>query len=33
MTCTYSINFPPDATPDLKLTIIKAVIAIDMFYF
>jgi hypothetical protein len=29
--CTYSISFPPDATPELKLTIINAVISIDMF--
>ena len=31
--CTYTIIFPPDANLDLKLTIIKAVIAIDLFYF
>jgi hypothetical protein len=29
--CTYTINFPLDATPELKLTIINAVISIDMF--
>ena len=29
--CTYTIIFPNDATPDLKLTIINAVISIDMF--
>ena len=28
---TYTINFPLDATPELKLTIINAVISIDMF--
>lgn len=28
---TYSINFPEGAIPDLKLTIINAVISIDMF--
>ena len=28
--CTYSIRFPPDATPENKLTIINAVIAIDI---
>lgn len=31
--CTYTINFPLDATPELKLTIINAVISIDMFVF
>jgi len=31
--CTYTIIFPSDANLDLKLTIIKAVIAIDLFYF
>ena len=30
---TYTINFPLDATPELKLTIINAVISIDMFLF
>ena len=29
--CTYTINFPIDATPELKLTIINEVISIDMF--
>ena len=29
--CTYTINFPLDATRELKLTIINAVISIDMF--
>lgn len=29
--CTYKINFPGDATPEIKLTIINAVISIDMF--
>ena len=28
---TYTINFPPEATPEMKLTIINAVISIDMF--
>lgn len=28
---TYSINFPPDASPELKLSIINGVIAIDLF--
>ena len=28
--CTYTINFPLDATHELKLTIINAVISIDM---
>ena len=28
---TYNIVFPSDATPELKLTIINAVIAIDLF--
>ena len=28
--CTYSIKFPPDAAPENKLTIIHAVIAIDI---
>ena len=27
---TYSIKFPPDATPENKLTIINAAIAIDI---
>ena len=31
--CTYTIQFPVDATPELKLTIINAVISIDMFLF
>ena len=31
--CTYTIQFPNDATPELKLTIINAVISIDMFLF
>lgn len=31
--CTYTISFPIDATPELKLTIINAVISIDMFMF
>ena len=31
--CTYSISFPPDATPELKLTIINAIFSIDMFGF
>ena len=30
---TYTITFPADATPEMKLTIINAVISIDMFYF
>ena len=30
-TFTYNVFFPPDATPELKLTIINAVIAIDLF--
>ena len=29
--CTYTIKFPPDASPELKLTIINAVYSIDMF--
>jgi len=29
---TYTITFPADATPEMKLTIINAVISIDMFY-
>ena len=29
---TYYIDFPVDATPEMKLTIINAVYAIDMFY-
>ena len=28
----YTIIFPPDATPEIKLTIINAVISIDLFY-
>ena len=31
--CTYTITFPPDASPELKLTIINAVYSIDMFIF
>lgn len=31
--CTYTIDFPLAATPELKLTIINAVITIDLFYF
>ena len=31
--CTYTISFPLDATPELKLTIINAIISIDMFGF
>lgn len=31
--CTYKVTFPSDASPELKLTIIKAVISIDMFTF
>ena len=31
--CTYTIGFPSDATPELKLTIINAIISIDMFGF
>ena len=30
---TYTMNFPLDATPEMKLTIINAVISIDMFFF
>lgn len=30
---TYSIDFPLNATPELKLTIINAAITIDLFYF
>lgn len=29
--CTYTINFPSNATPEMKLTIINAIISIDMF--
>lgn len=29
--CTYNINFPADAPPELKLTIINAVISMDIF--
>lgn len=31
--CVYNIIFPVDCTPEIKLTIINAVIAIDLFYF
>lgn len=31
--CTYTIHFPSTATPELKLTIINAVVSIDMFLF
>ena len=30
---TYTMNFPLDASPEMKLTIINAVISIDMFFF
>jgi len=30
---TYTITFPPDATPEMKLTIINGVISFDIFYF
>ena len=30
--CIYDITFPPNSTPENKLTIINAVIAIDLFY-
>ena len=30
--CVYEITFPPNSTPENKLTIINAVIAIDLFY-
>ena len=31
-TLTYTITFPLDATPELKLTIINAVMLMDMIY-
>ena len=30
--CVYNITFPLDCTPEIKLTIINAVVAIDLFY-
>ena len=30
--CVYNISFPVDCTPEIKLTIINAVIVIDLFY-